>query len=362
MTNNIIDDIYNENNYPSLEKLYKLVKLDHPHISKNEVKSFLDNQLGEQLLKTTKNKSRKKLGKITATYENEMWQLDIFDLSKYGRYNSNHLYILAVVDVFTRKAYCQGMKNKDAPDCVRAFEQILKSAVPDSLFSDNDSAFLSKSFVSLLDHNKIAFNVNTLNDHHSLGIIDSFAKRIKMIISKNMIRNNDKNWISHLQSIVAKYNNQKLGALNDIKPNQVEKPQNNQVVYDINTTKAKKTDMSSDLVLGDRVRLRTATRFTKASDVQFSDTIYTVTGISGGNIELNSGVTVKRSQLLKVTGLSTSYSTKPNVLVQASKSAKVDRVLKADGIDRSNIIKSKRSTTLGGIDHSNILTSSRRTK
>ena len=100
----------------------------------------------------------------------------------------------------------------------------------------------------------------------------------------------------------------------------------------------------------------------KASDVQFSDTIYTVTGISGGNIELNSGVTVKRSQLLKVTGLSTSYSTKPNVLVQASKSAKVDRVLKADGIDRSNIIKSKRSTTLGGIDHSNILTSSRRTK
>ena len=124
--------------------------------------------------------------------------------------------------------------------------------------------------------------------------------------------------------------------------------------------------MSSDLVLGDRVRLRTATRFTKASDVQFSDTIYTVTGISGGNIELNSGVTVKRSQLLKVTGLSTSSSTKPNVLVQASKSAKVDRVLKADGIDRSNIIKSKRNVTdslrAGGIDHSNIITSSRRTK
>ena len=57
--NNIIDEIYNDNNFPGLEKLYKLVKSDHPNISKNEVKDFLDNQLGEQLLKTTKKKSRK---------------------------------------------------------------------------------------------------------------------------------------------------------------------------------------------------------------------------------------------------------------------------------------------------------------
>ena len=42
MNNNIIDEIYNENNFPGLEKLYKLVKSDHPKITKNEVKDFLD--------------------------------------------------------------------------------------------------------------------------------------------------------------------------------------------------------------------------------------------------------------------------------------------------------------------------------
>jgi len=44
MNNNIIDEIYNENNFPGLEKLFKLVKSDHPKITKNEVKDFLDNQ------------------------------------------------------------------------------------------------------------------------------------------------------------------------------------------------------------------------------------------------------------------------------------------------------------------------------
>ena len=72
------------------------------------------------------------------------------------------------------------MKNKDAPDCMKAFENMISSSnVPHSLFSDNDPSFLSNSFSSMLDKNKIAFNVNTINDHHSLGIIDSFAKRLK---------------------------------------------------------------------------------------------------------------------------------------------------------------------------------------
>jgi len=241
MNNTIIDEIYNDNNFPGLEKLYKLVKSDHPKITKNEVKDFLDNQIGEQLLKTTKKKSRKKLGTITANYENELWNLDIFDLSKFAKFNNNYHYILCAIDVFTRKAYCQALKNKDAPDCLKAFENMISSGdIPHSLFSDNDASFLSNSFSSMLDRKRIAFNVNTINDHHSLGIIDSFAKRLKLIIAKTMIKNKDKNWVSHLQPIITKYNNMKLPALKDVKPNQVTEPKNNQIVYNINVAKAKK--------------------------------------------------------------------------------------------------------------------------
>ena len=217
----------------------------------------------------------------------------------------------------------------------------------------------------MLDRKRIAFNVNTINDNHSLGIIDSFAKRLKLIISKTMIKNKDKNWINHLQPIITKYNNMKLPALKDVKPNQVTEPKNNQIVYDLNVAKSKKTNMQSDLVIGDRVRLKISTKFTKSSDIQFSDHIYKVESIEGGNITLDNNQTVKRAQLLKVTGLNTSQ-TGPNVISQVNKSSRVDRVLKADGVDRSNIVKTKKQVSdnlrASGIDQSNIITTSRRRK
>ena len=73
----------------------------------------------------------------------------------------------------------------------------------------------------MLDKKRIAFNVNTINDHHSLGIIDSFAKRLKLIIAKTIIKNKDKTWINNLQPIITKYDNMKLPALKDVKPNQI---------------------------------------------------------------------------------------------------------------------------------------------
>ncbi len=80
---------------------------------------------------------------------------------------------------------------------------------------------------------------------------------------------------------------------------------------------------------------------------------------------LDNNQTKKRAQLLKVSGLNTSQ-TSTNIISQVNKSSKVDRVLKADGVDRSNIVKTKKQINdtlrIGGIDQSNILTASRRRK
>ena len=94
-----------------------------------------------------------------------------------------------------------------------------------------------------------------------------------------MIKNKDKNWINHLQPIITKYNNMKLPSLKDVKPNQVTEPKNNQIVYNLNVAKSKRTNMKSDLVINDRVRLKVTTKFTKSSDIHFSDHIYKVESI-----------------------------------------------------------------------------------
>ena len=83
--------------------LIKLVKKDHPGIKSTYIKKWYANQLEIQLLHQQQKQDDS--GHITAFQPNEMWNIDIFDLSKHWEYNREQKYIFAVVDVFTRTAY-----------------------------------------------------------------------------------------------------------------------------------------------------------------------------------------------------------------------------------------------------------------
>ena len=50
-------------------------------------------------------------GHIVAFKENEFWNIDIFDLLKYERYNKGYKYIFCAIDTFTQKAQ-QGKKAR----------------------------------------------------------------------------------------------------------------------------------------------------------------------------------------------------------------------------------------------------------
>ncbi len=53
--NNIINDIYIKNNFPSNERLFNLLKKDNNDITRNDIKSFLEKQKEHQILKVQHN-------------------------------------------------------------------------------------------------------------------------------------------------------------------------------------------------------------------------------------------------------------------------------------------------------------------
>ena len=99
---NHIDVIYEANNFPTLDRLYKLVKEAHPEISRQYVKRFLDGQQETQLLKR-KMKSQSH-GYITAVYPNQKWTIDLLDYSKFLENNNGYRYIFTVIDVLSRRS------------------------------------------------------------------------------------------------------------------------------------------------------------------------------------------------------------------------------------------------------------------
>jgi hypothetical protein len=71
-----------------------------------------------------------------------------------------------------------------------------------------------------LSNNNAVIGPVKLNDHHTLGVIDIFAKNLKRVLSKEFLENMDTEWVSILPKIIEKYNNTLHTALDNITPNQ----------------------------------------------------------------------------------------------------------------------------------------------
>ena len=295
-----LDTIQRSNNYPGYERLVKLAQEKYPEISRSEVKTFLSHDTARQL--TTVQHAKKAEGHIVAMLPNELWQMDIFDLSRYMYSNKYFRYLLCCVDVFTRKVYVEALKEKDSEACAKAFEKIMKSngVKPRSILSDHDAAFLREPFQKILTKEGIALNLNALNDHHALGI---FARRFKMILTTTFLKNHTTKWLDRYQNIIAIYNNTKHSSLKDKTPNEATKPGNHEEILKLNLDKQVANKTVSDLEVDDKVRKNLLTRahqIMKGTDPRWSDEVFIVKQIHGNTIILNDGSRMKRTDLLKV--------------------------------------------------------------
>jgi len=341
----IIEKYYNDFNFPSVDKLYKLMKDDKYNIKKPIIQKYIDSKLETQLLKESK-QSKKKFGHITSFKPDSVWNMDIFYLQKYYKNNHGYKYISCCIDIFTRVVYCEPMKTKDIDEVIKAFIMIIRKSKPYVIVSDSDSTFLSKEFQKLLDKNEIALNPVPLHDHHSLGIIDRFARTLKQILHKRFIKHDDLNWVDYLPKIIQNYNNSPHSALNDIKPNKAIEPENASIIYDINVekSKAKTTYKPTLFQIDDYVRIKETDIFTKKSEGTYKDEIHQIKSINGKIITLDNNKKVKYDMIQKVSkppDVVNQPKTK-NIIRKAKQAYQTELLHKRIDINPENIIETKR--------------------
>ena len=334
--NKIVDEYYEKYNFPSVDKLYKYLKADNISVTKKEVDEYLLTLNEVQLTKETKIKKADD-GHITAMFANQIWQIDIFILQKYVKYNHGYRDILCAIDVFTRKAYCVAMKNKDIDDCTMGLNTIIKKAgsTPMTIMSDNDASFKGGKFQKLLNKYKIAHDMNIVGDHHALGIVDRFARTLKTILTKTWLRNNKNNWVDYFEKIIDRYNDTPHTGILDIAPNDADEDENQFKLAEMNSELRKKQPkVIADLVAGDKVRINTQNDFSKGTEPKWSGQIYIVESSQGKRVVLTNKMIKKRDQLLKVHKDSVS---KEDVVKKAKKEYKNELILKKEGIKPEDI-------------------------
>ena len=109
-----LEQLQQDNNFPGLERLVKLA--ENLSINRRVVKKLLHNdQVSQQteVQHKTKKGESKGGGHMTAFKENELWNVDIYDMTAWQKGNNGHKYYLTCIDVLSRKAYREIVANQD---------------------------------------------------------------------------------------------------------------------------------------------------------------------------------------------------------------------------------------------------------
>ena len=206
--------------------------------------------------------------------------------------------------------------------------------------SDNDKAFLSKTFTQITDENEIILETNIKDDHKALGIIDRFARTLKTIISKYFLYAKTTKWKDQLDSIISIYNITPHKSLDYLTPNQASEDEHYQQILDLNLEKQKvnKLNQISDLKPLDKVRIRLQGTFKKGTEPNFSDEIFEVIKAKNQNITLSNGKRYKRTNLLKLPDGYEQVDQTRNIIKKASSEFKQEQQNKRNSMDLNNII------------------------
>jgi hypothetical protein len=116
------------------------------------------------------------------------------------------------------------MRNKDNINVFESFKQFIKDSniekyKPATIMSDHDSTFTSSQFKEILNKYDMIQNLNIKDDHHALGLIDSFARTLKKTFTRIFLSNGNSNWIKHLDEVIDNFNKIPNSAINNITPN-----------------------------------------------------------------------------------------------------------------------------------------------
>ena len=322
----LINNYYHLYNFPSDKRLYKIMKRENVKVTLKEIQMFLRTQEDEEVLRPVM-KIKKHTAHIHSDFPNEFWNIDIFDLSKYSKYNKGYAYIFCAIDIFTRIAFCVPMKTKSEKDVVNALSDIITNneVMPISIVSDSDSTFTAKKFQAFLTKHEINHNIVPVGDHHSLGIIDRFALTLKRILTKHREIKKSFNWVDILTDVLRGYLYTEHTALKGLTPMEALKPENFDRIYQLNYDKSKKVKIVNDLEAGDKVRISEKNIFKKGSESQWSSEVYTVESARGLTVYLTDGKKKKRDMLLKV---SKETISKENLDKKVTKEKKVKQLLK----------------------------------
>lgn len=134
----------------------------------------------------------------------DTWGADLVEMQEWSNDNQGYRYLLTVIDVFSKYAWCIPLKDKRGETVVQAFKTI-HDGKPVNLWVDQGKEFYNKNMKEWL--NKHSINIYSTFGEHKSVVAERFNRTLKEMMYKRFTAENTRNWIDMLDGLVWEYNN-----------------------------------------------------------------------------------------------------------------------------------------------------------
>ena len=186
--------------------------------------------------------------------------------------DNGYKFVLCVIDVFSKYAFCTPLKDKSGKTVLNAVKDIVSKNVrqPEKIWVDRGSEFYNKDFLAWAsEHNIIVYS--TYGDSKSV-VAERFIRTLRDLMTRKFTAQQSYAWVKMLPHLVKFYNN-KFHKTIRMTPTQASDPKNSIQVFlrlqsNHGTERKKKKPKFS---VGDQVRIsRLKGTFEKGSDTNWS--------------------------------------------------------------------------------------------
>ena len=215
--------------------------------------------------------------KVIVTGIDNVWAMDLADMKAYVKYNDQYRYILCVIDVFSKFAWCIPLKTKTATSILNAVKSIIESSgrTPEKFWVDRGSEFYNKDFERWIKEKGIIM-YSTYGESESV-VVERFIKTLKDMLTKEFTIQNSRDWVKLMPDILEIYNN-KVHKTIGMSPIDASNPEYEVIAYlNMYPKKDRQKAKKSKFKVGDQVRIsRVKGTFEKGMDHNFTFEVFTI--------------------------------------------------------------------------------------
>lgn len=184
-------------------RLYKSALKKGLKVTLPDIRKFLK---GEDAY--TYHKRKRKIFPRTVTFVpaiDVQWQGDLSDLSKLEKENDGYRFLLFLIDVFSRFAFVEPLKDKTGTSILKALKKVFSVRQPRRLQTDKGSEFYNSTVKSFLEEKGIVL-FSTENYEIKAAIVERLQRTMKEKMFAYFTATNTVRYVDILPSLVKAYN------------------------------------------------------------------------------------------------------------------------------------------------------------